>query len=214
MGAISIYRLRLERELWKLRARRARCQLRSAADRTVQIRPRRASGLCLPAQRGGAASLFPDLLPSAWHRPLRDHRYRVRRRVAGIVAGPADVSLWTTGASYRQAHFGIDWLNGLLSRCGHGHWALTVDVDAFPVYPHCDTRPLRALTDGFDCARGPVLRGDAGRHLSEGADRRRARSRRAGPVRDRLLVRQRQLQIPEGLHLSQSVDSGRPARPR
>ncbi len=34
----------------------------------------------------------------------------------------------------------------------HGHWALTVDPDEFLVYPFCDTRPLRALTDWLDAS--------------------------------------------------------------
>jgi len=34
----------------------------------------------------------------------------------------------------------------------HGHWALTVDPDEFLIYPFCDTRPLRALTDWLDAS--------------------------------------------------------------
>ena len=63
------------------------------------------------------------------------------------LAAQPDVSLWTTTASYKAARFGMDWINWLLFRHGHGHWCLTVDPDEFLVYPHCDTRPLRALTD-------------------------------------------------------------------
>ncbi|MEM9344614.1 MAG: glycosyltransferase family 2 protein, partial [Pseudomonadota bacterium] len=58
-----------------------------------------------------------------------------------------DVSLWHSSASYKRARYGIDWINGLLSRYGHGHWCLTVDPDEFLIYPFCDTRPLPALTD-------------------------------------------------------------------
>lgn len=66
------------------------------------------------------------------------------------LAEQRDVSLWYTRASYKEARFGMDWINGLLFRFGHGHWCLTVDPDEFLVYPHCDTRPLRALTDWLD----------------------------------------------------------------
>ncbi|MEO0750860.1 MAG: glycosyltransferase family 2 protein [Pseudomonadota bacterium] len=64
-----------------------------------------------------------------------------------------DVSLWTTKASYRRSRFGVDWLNWLQRRYGHGHWCLTVDPDELFVYPFCDTRPIRALTDWLDSSR-------------------------------------------------------------
>lgn len=63
-----------------------------------------------------------------------------------------DVSVWRTDASYKRSKFGVDWLNGLQSRYGHGHWTLVVDVDEFFVYPFCDSRPLRALTDWLDAS--------------------------------------------------------------
>ena len=63
-----------------------------------------------------------------------------------------DVSLWLAKGSYREARFGVDWLNGLLRRHGSGHWCLTVDPDEFLIYPHCDTRPLLALTDWLDAS--------------------------------------------------------------
>lgn len=63
-----------------------------------------------------------------------------------------DVSLWSTRASYRRSRFGVDWLNWLQRKYAHGHWTLTVDPDEFLVYPFCDTRPLRALTDWLDAS--------------------------------------------------------------
>lgn len=68
------------------------------------------------------------------------------------LADQPDVSLWTTGHSYKRAQFGVDWLNWLQRRYGHGHWTLVVDVDEFFVYPFCDTRPIRALTDWLDAS--------------------------------------------------------------
>jgi hypothetical protein len=68
------------------------------------------------------------------------------------LAAQPDVSLWHTAASYKRARFGVDWLNWLQMRYGHGHWCLTVDPDEFLVYPFCDTRPLRALTDWLDAS--------------------------------------------------------------
>lgn len=66
------------------------------------------------------------------------------------LAEQTDCSVWTTTASYRDAGFGMDWINALLRRYAHGHWAVVVDVDEFLVYPFLDTRPLRALTDWLD----------------------------------------------------------------
>ena len=69
------------------------------------------------------------------------------------LAPQPDVSLWTTTGNYKAARFGVDWLAHLQRRYCHDHWCLTVDVDEFLVYPFCETRPLRALTDWLDaCA--------------------------------------------------------------
>jgi hypothetical protein len=43
-------------------------------------------------------------------------------------------------------------LNWLQMRHAHGHWCLVVDPDEFFVYPFCDTRPVRALTDWLDAS--------------------------------------------------------------
>ncbi|WP_298935910.1 glycosyltransferase family 2 protein [uncultured Ruegeria sp.] len=64
-----------------------------------------------------------------------------------------DVSIWRTKTSYKKASYGLDWSNYLLRKYAHGHWVLTVDPDEFFIYPFCDTRPIRALTDWLDgCA--------------------------------------------------------------
>ena len=67
-----------------------------------------------------------------------------------LLADQADISIWQTKHSYRTSHFGVDWLNGLQSRYGHRHWTLVVDPDEFFIYPFCDSRPLRALTNWLD----------------------------------------------------------------
>ena len=68
------------------------------------------------------------------------------------LADQPDVSVWSTKASYKRARFGVDWLNWLQMKHAHGHWVLTVDPDEFLVFPFCDTRPLRALTDWLDAS--------------------------------------------------------------
>jgi hypothetical protein len=62
----------------------------------------------------------------------------------------ADCSIWTTAASYRDAKFGVHWLNALLRRYGTGHWCLTLDPDEFLVIPYHDSRKLPDLTDFLD----------------------------------------------------------------
>jgi len=66
------------------------------------------------------------------------------------VAGMPDVSVWYTNASYKSANFGVDWMNALKRRYAHGHWTLVVDPDEFFIYPFCDSRPIKALTDWLD----------------------------------------------------------------
>ena len=66
------------------------------------------------------------------------------------LARQTDVSVWHTARSYQASRFGVDWQNWLLRRHGHGHWVLSVDADEFLVYPFCDSRPVRALTDWLD----------------------------------------------------------------
>ena len=66
-----------------------------------------------------------------------------------------DVSLWLADGSYARAAYGVHWLNFLLGRYGKGHWCLTVDADEYFVFPHCDTRPIQALTDWLDTQEIP-----------------------------------------------------------
>jgi hypothetical protein len=61
--------------------------------------------------------------------------------------------LWTTRHSYKRSRFGMDWLmHWLQFKSWPWHWCLVVDPDEFFVYPFCDTRPLRALTDWLDAS--------------------------------------------------------------
>lgn len=147
MGLWSSYRLRWQRRRWLWRAWRAGRDLKPVTP------------LSLPADRG-APLVFCTLRNERARLPyfLRYYREMGVERFLIVdngsddgsreyLAGQPDVALWTTTASYRDAAFGMDWMNALLTRHARGRWALTVDVDEFLVYPFCDTRPLRALTD-------------------------------------------------------------------
>ena len=64
--------------------------------------------------------------------------------------GQSDCSAWHTEASYKASNFGVHWLNFLLNKYGVGHWCLTLDPDEFLVFPRCETRNLRELTEFMD----------------------------------------------------------------
>lgn len=64
-----------------------------------------------------------------------------------LVRDQPDVSVWHTEASYRDANFGMHWLNHLLRRHGCGHWCVTCDPDEFLVWPYTDTRQLHELAE-------------------------------------------------------------------
>lgn len=150
MRLIWTYRLRLRRKYLLWRAFRRRRQLSVVVDRT------------------GGCSRDPILLFAT----LRNERIRLPYfldyyRKLGIdhflfvdngsqdgsreyLADQPDVSVWTTQHSYARSRHGMDWIMHLLRRYGSGNWCLTVDVDEFLVFPFCETRPLRALTDWLD----------------------------------------------------------------
>ncbi|WP_421905689.1 glycosyltransferase family 2 protein [Mameliella sp.] len=152
MGALQAYRLRLQRKRWRIRAFRKRRELRPLSDRTDQIRP---SDILLFSTQRNEAVRLPWFL--RYYREMGvGHFFFVDNDStdgsADYLAEQPDVSVWTTRASYKRARFGMDWVNWLLLKHAHGHWALTVDPDEFFLYPFCDTRPLRALTDWLDAS--------------------------------------------------------------
>lgn len=152
MGAWQAYKLRVQRKRWRIRAFRKRRELRPVANRTDQIRP---SDILLFSTRRNEGIRLPWFL-----RYYRDmgvgHFFFVDNDSTDgsldYLAKQPDVSVWTTRASYKRSRFGMDWLNWLLLKHAHGHWALTVDPDELFLYPFCDTRPLRALTDWLDAS--------------------------------------------------------------
>ena len=152
MGFIQSYRLRLQRQRWRIRAFRKRRELKRIVDRTGQIRAEDILGFSTQRNERIRLPYFLD-----YYRDMGVGHFLIVDNDSDdgsteYLADQPDVSLWHTKASYRRSRFGVDWLNWLQMKHAHGHWALTVDPDEFLVYPFCDTRPLRALTDWLDAS--------------------------------------------------------------
>lgn len=152
MKALEAYRLRLRRKRFLLRAIRKRRELRCVSDNRSAIGPR---DVLLFATLRNEYPRLPFFL--RYYRRLGiGHFFLVDNGSddggAEYLAAQPDVTLWRTESSYRRSRYGVDWLNWLRRRHGHGRWCLTVDVDEFLVYPFSDTRPLRALTDWLDAS--------------------------------------------------------------
>lgn len=152
MGVWTAYRLRLRRKRFLIRAFRKRRELRPVVNRTNKIK--RGDILLFSTQRNEAIRL-PYFLD--YYRKMGVNHFLIVDNDSddgsvSYLSDQPDVSLWHTRASYKRSRFGVDWLNHLQRKYGHGHWTLVVDPDEFLVYPFCDTRPLRALTDWLDAS--------------------------------------------------------------
>ncbi|MDT8857694.1 glycosyltransferase family 2 protein [Paracoccaceae bacterium Fryx2] len=152
MSIFKTYRLRLARKRWRLRAMRKRRELRPVVSRVGAIRP---DDILLFSTLRNEKVRLPYFL--RYYRDLGINHFLIVDNDSDdgsrdYLAEQPDVSLWTTRHSYKRSRFGVDWLNGLQMRYAHGHWALVVDPDEFFVYPFCDTRPMRALTDWLDAS--------------------------------------------------------------
>ncbi|MCT4554894.1 MAG: glycosyltransferase family 2 protein [Pelagimonas sp.] len=152
MSVWRSYRLRLQRRRWRIRAFRKRRELHPVANRTADIKP---SDLLLFSTQRNEGVRLPWFLK--YYRDMGvNHFFFVDNGSDDgsleYLAQQPDVSVWTTEAGYKRARFGMDWMNWLLMRYGHNHWCLTVDPDELFLFPFCDTRPLRALTDWLDAS--------------------------------------------------------------
>lgn len=152
MGIWRSYRLRLQRKRWLIRAFRKRRELTAIADRTAAIRP---GDILLFATMRNEKIRLPYFL--RYYRKMGINQFLFVDNDSNdgsleYLSEQPDVSVWHTRRSYKRARFGVDWLNWLQRKYGHGHWTLVVDPDEFLVYPFCDTRPLRALTDWLDAS--------------------------------------------------------------
>jgi hypothetical protein len=152
LGIFRSYGLRLQRKRWRIRAFRKRRELSGVVDRTDDIRSDDLLLFCTQRNEGIRLPYFLDY----YRRQGVGHFFFVDNDSTDgsldYLSDQPDVSLWRTKASYKRARFGVDWLNWLQMKYAHGHWVLTVDPDEFLVYPFCDTRPLRALTDWLDAS--------------------------------------------------------------
>jgi hypothetical protein len=152
LGFWQSYRLRLQRKKWRIRSLRKRRELKLFVDRTEQIQP---DDILLFSTIRNEDIRLPYFLK--YYRDLGVRHFLLVDNDsddggAEYLARQPDVSLWRTGASYKRARFGMDWITWLQRRYAHGHWTLVVDPDEFLVYPFCDTRPLKALTDWLDAS--------------------------------------------------------------
>lgn len=152
MGAWQSYRLRLQRKRWRIRALRKRTELQVVHDRTADIA---SSDILLFSTLRNELVRLPFFLE--YYRKLGINHFLIVDNDSDdgsreYLESQPDVSLWTTKASYKRARFGVDWLNWLQRKYAAGHWTLVVDPDEFFVYPFCDTRPIRALTDWLDAS--------------------------------------------------------------
>lgn len=152
MGAWQSYRLRLQRKRWRFRAFRKRRELSRVADRTDHIREDDILMFCTLRNEKVRLPYFLN-----YYREMGVNHFLFVDNDStdgslDYLAEQSDVSVWHTRASYKRSRFGVDWLNWLQLKYAHGHWALVLDPDEFLVYPFCDTRPLRALTDWLDAS--------------------------------------------------------------
>lgn len=144
--------MRLVRKRLRIRAMRKSFDLRAVTDRTLQIRQDDQLLFCTLRNERIRLPYFLN-----YYRRLGiDHFFFVDNDSDDgsreYLADQTDVSLWSTPASYRKSRYGMDWLTWLQMRHAHGHWTLTVDPDEFFIYPFCDTRPLRGLTDWLEAS--------------------------------------------------------------
>jgi hypothetical protein len=147
VSLLDSYRMRLRRKRRLLRCLRKGRELNPFHDNTASIQP---DDILLVSVIRNEKVRLPYFL--SYYRKLGINHFLFVDNNSDdgtreFLATQTDVSLWLTDASYKRATFGVDWVNFLLRTYACDHWVLTVDPDEFFVYPYCDTRPMRALTD-------------------------------------------------------------------
>jgi hypothetical protein len=152
LGAVQSYWLRLQRRRWRVRAFRKRRELRAMLNRTGDIK---GDDILLFSTLRNEKIRLPFFLK--YYRELGVNHFFIVDNDSDdgsleYLMKQPDVSVWYTRKSYKRSRFGVDWLNWLQMKHAHGHWSLVVDPDEFLIYPFCDTRPLKALTDWLDAS--------------------------------------------------------------
>ncbi|GAA6209773.1 hypothetical protein NBRC116601_30660 [Cognatishimia sp. WU-CL00825] len=147
---LTAYRMRLKRRRLLWRSFRARRQLQTVSDRTGVVQGDMVLAVCVLRNE---ISRLPYFLEH--YRALGvGHFLCVDNNsddgTTDYLAAQADVSLWSTSASYRAARFGLDWLTYLQMKYAVGHWCLMADVDELLVYKDYETRGLTELTAWLD----------------------------------------------------------------
>lgn len=156
-GLLLAYRLRWRRRRLLARAWRKRHELTNVSDRTHLIRPGAILGF---STMRNEATRLPYWLSHL--RALGVAHFLIVDNgsddgTAQALAAEPDVSLWSSGASYKAARFGVDWLTWLQRRYAHGHWALTLDADETLIYPDSAARPLSDLTQWLRARGAPAF---------------------------------------------------------
>lgn len=152
MGVWKSYRLHLTRRRLQLRALRKRRELTLVSNRLDRIGPQTILGLSVMRNERVRLPYFLDYYRKlgVGHFLIVDNNSEDGSRA--YLERQEDVTLWSTAHGYGNSRHGIDWLNAIAAKHAHDHWTLTADVDEFLVFPFCDTRPLRALTDWLDAS--------------------------------------------------------------
>lgn len=153
MSLLQSYVMRIRRKRHRVRAFRKHFSLKSLSDHTSKIRP---GDILLFSTMRDECVRLPYFLK--YYRSLGVSHFLIVDNdstdgTQDYLAAQDDVSVWATSASYKRAKFGVDWLNWLQRKYAHGHWTLVVDPDELFIYPFCDTRPIRALTDWLDVSQ-------------------------------------------------------------
>jgi hypothetical protein len=145
-------KLRAQRQRYRARAFRKRRELNVCVDRSSQIEP---TDILLFCTGRNEKVRLPFFLK--YYREMGiDHFFFVDNGsddgTVDYLTPQPDVTVFQTDKGYKNARFGVDWINWLQMKYAHGHWSLVVDLDEFLTYPFCDSRPINALTDWLDAS--------------------------------------------------------------